>query len=205
MRPIPLRYLLLCLLAFQLVLPGCATVRAKRNMKRDLGRVLDQAVLLLGEKKVRVNGRPFRSDCSGFVTACYSVVDLALIDPTIAASSGTQLMFKTLRKRGRIVPTAQVRAGDLVFFHNTWDKNRNGLRDDPFTHVGMVERVVKDGRVHFVHYASGRVKRGVLTPSRPNLARDPETRDQLNSHIRRGGGHTLAGQLFHRFGRPLPP
>ena len=194
----------LLLLVGLLLLPGCATLGAKQKLRRDVDRVLEQATLLMGETKVSVDGVPFRSDCSGFVLACYSSIDRRLIDPTIPAKSGTELIFKTLKKQGRIVK-GKGKAGDLVFFHNTWDKNGNGLRDDRFTHIGLVESVDPDGRVHFAHYASGVVKKGILSPSRPNLSRDPETRAILNSHIRRRGGRTLAGQLFHRFGRPLSP
>lgn len=199
-----LRKLLILLLVLQWVLPGCATLRARQKLHNDLREVLDQAVLLMGETKVAVDGVPFRSDCSGFVTACYSSVGLTLVDPTVPAKSGTELIFKTLKKRGRIVASGRSKPGDLVFFHNTWDKNNNRLRDDRFTHIGLVERVEDDGRVHFVHYASGVVKRGVLSPHQPNRFRDSETGLMLNSHIRRGGGRTLTGQLFFRFGRPLP-
>ena len=196
---------LLFLLTGTLLLPGCATLKAKRKLRSDVQMVLDQAMDLMGESKVVVGRTPFRSDCSGFVTACYSKVDLLLVDPTVSAKSGTELIYKTLKKRGRIVGVHRAKAGDLAFFHNTWDKNGNRLRDDRFTHIGLVEKVEKDGRVQFVHFASGKVKRGYIAPSSPAQARSREDGRILNSHLRRGGGKTLAGQLLFRFGRPLPP
>jgi len=195
---------LLLLLATVWVLPGCATLRAKKKLQSDLRVVLDQAVDLMGESKVVIGRTPFRSDCSGFVTACYSRLGLALIDPSVSAKSGTELIYKSLKKRSRIVGINRARAGDLAFFHNTWDKNGNHIRDDRFTHIALVERVEEDGRVQIVHFVSGKVKRGYISPARPGQVRDKAGGRILNSHLRRGGGKTLTGQLLFRFGRPLP-
>jgi hypothetical protein len=196
---------LIGLLILTWILPGCATLKAKRKTQRDLQSVLDQATELMGERRIVVKRKPFRSDCSGFVTACYSRVDVTLVDPTVSAKSGTELIFKSLKKRGRIVGVHRAKPGDLAFFHNTWDKNGNRLRDDRFTHIALVEKVDGKGRVQIVHFVSGRVKRGYITPSSPGQARDSSTGRILNSHLRRGGGKTLTGQLLFRFGRPLPP
>ena len=195
---------LLFFLAWTLLLPGCATIRAKKKLRTELRTVLDQAIDLMGESKITVDRTPFRNDCSGFVTACYSSVDLTLIDPAVSAKSGTELIYRSLRKRNRIVGVHGAKAGDLAFFHNTWDKNGNGIRDDRFTHIALVERVDEDGRIEIVHFVSGKVKRGYMSPSRPSQARDKGLGRILNSHLRRGGGKTLTGQLLFRFGRPLP-
>ena len=56
--------------------------------------------------------------------------------------------------------------GDLIFWHDTYDRNRNGRADDPFTHVGVVEYVV-DGTVLFVHRGGKAVARGAMDPARP--------------------------------------
>jgi hypothetical protein len=199
-----MRLPLLLLLASALVLPGCATVRSKKKLRSEVRTVLDQAIDLMGESKIRIGRTPFRSDCSGFVTACYSRVGMALIDPAVSAKSGTELIFKSLKKRGRIVGVHGAKAGDLAFFHNTWDKNGNRIRDDRFTHIALVERVEGDGRVQIVHFVSGKVKRGYISPAKPGQARDKAGGRILNSHLRRGGGNTLTGQLLFRFGRPLP-
>ncbi len=165
-------------------------------------RVLDTALGLFGATRVVVKGKSFRADCSGFVTACWYAAPRELVTSGAAGRSGTEQIFNSLKARGRIVSAAAVRPGDLVFFHNTYDRNRNGARDDRFTHVALVEAVDADGTVHYAHYASGRVKRGILNPRRPDTARDPDSGKVWNSFLRRGGGKVLAGQLFHRFGRP---
>ena len=186
------------------MLPGCATVQKRKQARSDLSSVLARAGNLEGHKRVSVGGKKYRNDCTGFVTACYGRVPLDLIEPGTRGKSGTELMFRTLKSRGRIVPAGQAKPGDIVFFHNTWDKNGNGLRDDRFTHVALVVEVDSDGRLQVLHYASGKVKRGYIHPQRRGEARDKNSRRVLNSHIRRGRGRTLMGQLMFAVGRPLP-
>ncbi len=165
--------------------------------------MLDQAVRLLGQTSWRVNGRPYRADCSGFVTALYDGIDLAVADPGEQGLSGTHILFRSLAKRDRI-RGRDVRPGDLLFFHNTWDRNENRLRDDRFSHVALAESVADDGTVTLVHFASGVVKRDFMNLRHPNTARDPDSGRTWNSALRRGGGRVLTGQLFFKSGRPLP-
>ncbi len=200
------------LIALALLLVACPKQRAPATSggtlpsdavsDPEVRRVLDAALSLFGAAKVVVRGKRFRSDCSGFVTACWYAAPRELTDDRAAGRSGTEQIFDTVKRRGRVVPANAVRPGDLVFFHNTYDRNRNGARDDRFTHVALVESVDPDGTVHYAHYASGRVKRGVLNPRHPAVARDPDSGKVWNSFLRRGGGEVLAGQLFHRFARP---
>jgi hypothetical protein len=186
-----------------LLLPGCATTSSRRD-RAELRKVLDQGISMLGKSKVRVRRKPFRSDCSGFVTACFSTVGAELADPLTTGPSGTAVIYKTLKKRRRIHNRRRPKAGDLAFFHNTHDRNSNGLRDDRFTHVALVERVEEDGTVVLLHYVSGKVRRDRLNRFHRNIARDPVSNREWNSFLRRGGGKTLAAQLLFRFGRPLP-
>lgn len=193
---------LLLLLVF---VSGCVTAHAaRRKADRDLQRVLDQALMLLGETRVRVGDTPYRSDCSGFVSAVYDSANVALVDEGAGGRSGTEQIFRSLKARGRVHSNKRPNPGDLAFFHNTVDRNGNGVRDDRFTHVAMVEKVNADGTIHLVHFASGKVKRDVMNLFQPNQARDPETGRPTNGYMRRGGGKVLTGQLFFKFGRPLP-
>jgi len=183
---------------------GCATTRGAKKKEVDpLDQVLATAAQLVGETSVMVQGRSFRSDCSGFVCAAYHAINLDLIDPEARGRSGTELLYRTFQKEGRIQSGAALKRGDLLFFHNTWDRNGNKLRDDRFTHVGLDEAVERDGRATFLHFASGRVKRGVLNLRHPHVSRDPDSGVEWNSHLRRGAGKTLTGQLFFRSARPL--
>lgn len=198
-RPLPL--LLIALLALP-AMGGCAHLQRKRP-KDDVQQVLDRALMMMGAEKIRVGNRPYRADCSGFVSAVYEAEGVQLDKAGVSADSGTETIYRSLKAWGRLVPDRQVRPGDLAFFHNTWDRNGNKLRDDRFTHVALVERVGADGTIDLLHFASGKVKRDVMNLRHRRTARDPDTGDTLNSYLRRGGGKVLTGELFFRFGRPV--
>ena len=102
------------------------------------------------------------------------------------------------------------RPGDLVFWHDTYDRNRQRRAPTTrFTHVGIVEYVV-DGTVVFLHRgAHGRRAR------RDDAATGPGERDartalaSLNSPLRARtraaeGAPVLAGALFAGYGRIDP-
>src|SRR6266542_2553732 len=96
--------------------------------------------------------------------------------------------------------------GDLVFFDDTYDRNRNGRADDRLTHVGIVEYVV-DGTVVFVHRGGRAVALGALDPRRP--AEASADGRVLNSPLRAKGARAagvpvLAGALFAGYGRIDP-
>ena len=196
--------LLLFIVTAALLLPGCATTGSRRY-KTDLRKVLDQGISLLGQSKVRVGRKPFRSDCSGFVTACFSTVGAELIDPMVTGPSGSAMMYKTLKRQRRVHNRKRPLPGDLAFFHNTHDRNSNGLRDDHFTHVALVERIDGDGTIFLLHFLSGEIRRDRANRLHRNTARDPASGKVWNSYLRKGGGKTLTGQLLFRFARPLPP
>ncbi len=141
-------------------------------------------------------------DCSGFVIA---VLEKAGYEPRRAlpaeARHGTEALFLWLQRRNRIHHRKIPTVGDLVFFDNTYDRNRDGRPNDPLTHVGIVERVMPDGTVVFIH----KVKRGVLRYRmnllRPHSRRDPASGKPLNNYLRHGGGsRRLTAELFHAFG-----
>lgn len=159
----------------------------------------------------------FNADCSGFVQAVYEAEGVPLRRLSAAAApgerSGVAAIYRAVQRYGVVFGGggAWPEPGDLVFWHDTYDRNRDGTRGDRFTHVGIVERVER-GTVVFVHRGGRSVARGVMTPDRPAEATDGE-RD-LNSAIRssargrrgRPGGQEklLAGALFAGYARLDP-
>ena len=96
--------------------------------------------------------------------------------------------------------------GDLVFWHDTFDRNRNGRADDRLTHVGVVEYVV-DGTVVFLHRGGKAVARGAMDPRRPGeaSANGALVNSPLRARNRRlVGVPVLAGALFAGYGRIDP-
>lgn len=157
-------------------------------------------------------GQRFSNDCSGFVEAVYAAEGLLLRDLVRRVAPGERGgaagEWQAVRASGRTFDLREWPApGDLVFWDNTYDRNRNGRADDRLSHVGIVE-YVENGTVFFIHRGSRGVARGVMTPARPDEASDADGR-KLNSSLRSlahpaRGAPVLAGELFAGYGRIDP-
>jgi probable lipoprotein NlpC len=165
------------------------------------------AVGLIGRSRIEVEGRRYASDCSGFVRGVYAAQQVDLYDGLgeLDGGNGVGRIYTHVVEHGRIHYGPTVHPGDLVFFHNTWDFNRDGLPNDPLTHVGIVETVERDGTVIFVSWVSAGVDRYRMNLRHPGIHKTAEGR-VLNDHIRRKGSgdqetiRYLTGQLFAAFG-----
>jgi hypothetical protein len=204
-----------------LVLAGCAGGTAAGRGTPDLSlydlqaRLAARASSLLGEAgEFRVGGARFAPDCTGFVEAVYEAEGIPLRTLMRRAApgerTGVDAAWRAVSAYGSVLGRRDWPApGDLVFWHDTYDRNRNRRTDDRFTHVGIVERV-DGGTVHFIHRGGKGVARGVMTLARPHAAADGDRRP-LNSTLRarshpvRHGG--LAAELFAGFARAIrePP
>lgn len=181
----------------------CAMAKAVPRQK-DLA---NTAVRFVGKSRVVIDGRPYNPDCSGFVRGVYASqrVDLFGGLGELNEGNGVGRIYTHVVEHGRIHYGPAVHPGDLVFFHNTWDFNRDGLPNDPLTHVGVVEKVEPDGTVLFVSSLSGGIKRYRMNLQHPEIYKAPDGR-VLNNFLRRKqwgdvvGTRYLAGQLFAAFG-----
>jgi hypothetical protein len=135
-------------------------------------------------------GRPFAGDCSGFVLGAMGA---AGIRPALApARSRSESLFRATYTVSAPEP------GDLAFFHDTYDRNRDGRVNDPFTHVALVE-AVEDDVVVLLHRGVGGVERIRMDLGHPS---DPDTNDRVR--MPRGDdpptSKVLAGELFAGYG-----
>lgn len=140
----------------------------------------------------------FRGDCSGYVSA-------VLHGAGLEVSGGTRHIFAQAKKLGRVHHHKRPRPGDLVFFDNTWDSDKDGRWNDPLSHIGVVLSVDPDGTVTFAH---GGMPQG-RTTGRLNLFRPHDLKDHdgkaLNDQLRRPRGRDphraryLSGELFRGF------
>jgi hypothetical protein len=169
--------------------------------------VLAAARGLVGSSKVRLAGRTWPDDCTGFVEAVYARAGVSFRGAGVAGDNGVTAMYRYARSHGRVYTKGQPKPGDLVFFRETYDQNRDGRRNDGLTHVGVVDEIEGDGTVVVIH----RVKRGVvryrMNLAKPSLRRDPRTGEVLNDMLRAPGAGkmpVLTGQLFASYGSVLP-
>jgi len=195
---------------------GCVGTSASLREAMDLSdlqaRLAARGHGWLGQGKAPfvVGGERFNPDCSGFVEAVYAAEGIPLRRLAQQAAPGETSGVAALwaaagrygtRWRGGDWPAP----GDLVFFDDTWDRNRNGALDDPFTHLGLVEWVGEQGTVTFLHRAGAGVVRGHLTLERPTAMRAVDG-GELNAPLRvrvarDDRAPALAGELFVGFGR----
>lgn len=212
------------LLALSVLVAACAG--PGRTLQGDLAfvdlqaRLAARAAALEGHAGAfEVRGSRFNPDCSGFVEAVYEAEGvplrrlMAIAAPR--ASSGVEAAFHAMERFGTVSRDASWPApGDLVFFDDTYDRNGNGVPDDPLTHVGVVEWV-EDGTVVFMHRGGRAVARAAMTPGAPAVAASGERvlnsplRDKRAAASRAWRPDVLAGALFAAYGRldpaKLPP
>lgn len=135
-----------------------------------------------------------RRDCSGFVTHVYASAGRPLRVPAkhqVAPNVSAQL-HAWAKNEGVAFRDRRPEAGDLAFFRDTYGKIANRV-----THVGIVDRVERNGDVVVVHWMNGKVRRDKLSLAAP---RDPKR----NGYFRRkraAGEPVLSGELFVGFAR----
>jgi hypothetical protein len=142
--------------------------------------------------------RGFRDDCSGFVSAVFSQVGVPM-DGVVATIWDAAVDNDALHWE------ETPRVGDLVFFDNTWDRDRNGRWDDPLTHVAVVIDIEPDATVVFAHSGTraGRTV-GRMNLYEPHLHRDPDGTVR-NVYLRESDARDpstagyLAGELWVAF------
>ncbi len=159
-----------------------------------------RASLWVGLPSLKRVSHSVNDDCSGLANLAYRRRGLSLMpERTLPGENGVAAIYRKARSLDSL--HSKPRPGDLVFFRETYDRNRDGRRNDGLTHIGVVERVERDGTVTFVHRAGGGVKRSKLHLHQPALRRDAKGR-VLNDYLRRTEKTShprLAGELLAGF------
>ena len=164
------------------------------------------AQALLGKTHVVVHGKKYGDDCTSFVQALFDPLGVKLLTEAEPGDNGVTAMWRFASHHGRIFEGGRPLPGDLVFFKETYDLNRDGNANDGLTHIGLVEDVEADGTVLVIH----RVARGVVR-YRMNLANPTQLRGsdgrRLNDWLRTeapGSKPKLTSELFAGFATLLP-
>jgi len=170
----------------------------------DVGqRIAEAAKSVVGQTQVKAEGKYFRRDCSGTARGIYQLAGLDLgFEPSIARENDSKSLYRLMEKNGEIANEPKV--GDIVFFDNTYDVNRDGKENDPLSHVGVVESILEDGTILFVHYMGRSIIRSRMNLAFPAKQLHPETGERINHMLRRRGSKhkgSTAAQLFAGFGR----
>jgi hypothetical protein len=160
---------------------------------------------LLGRTVIIERGRRYPNECTGLVRAVYARhgVDLFAGADSSTGGNGVAAIWRFARHHGTL-HRDDPRPGDLVFFSETYDRNRDGRVNDGLTHVGIVERTLPDGTVYFIHRIAGRVVRYCMNLEYPQQRKDPIGRI-VNDWLRMGRPGRLAGELFSGYGTLAAP
>lgn len=133
--------------------------------------------------------------------ACNGLVLDILSDAGVEMKGRVDSLWQQSQTAGWVHHRKRPQAGDLVFWHKTYDRNRNGKVDDRFTHIGVVIRVDANKTVHMVHRGS----RGIRA-LKMNLYHPDDYRvngEIVNDYIAASGygkkNERLTGQLFAGF------
>ncbi len=169
--------------------------------------IVHTAAKLVGATSIQANGKRIGYDCAAVTRAIFlehgiDLYDSGAPDPK---ANGVRLIHHHISRHGKFHQGPAVQPGDLVFFDNTWDFNRDGFINDPLTHVGVVERQEPDGTVVFISRVAGAIERYRMNLALPHVHMTAEGR-VLNDYIRRKdiddppGTHYTTGELFAGFG-----
>jgi peptidoglycan DL-endopeptidase CwlO len=168
-------------------------------------RVAAAASKAVGRRSLVVGGVRYRMDCSGVARGIYASAGAPLGEVAVDAQGAvndTRMLFELVERRGSL-RRARPLPGDLVFFDDTYDQDGDGRRDDPLSHVGVVEGVDDDGTVRFVHKVAGGIVRYRMNLDRPHDRKDAATGKTLNHYLRRAEGGQPAkttAELFVAYG-----
>jgi hypothetical protein len=161
-----------------------------------------EAVATAARKHLKALPSGFRNDCSGFVMAAYAKAGHAL-------AGSTRSLWSLARDEGST--TRRPAPGDVAFFDDTYDRNRNGRRDDPLTHVAVVLSIDPDGTITMAHGGTSKGRTLLhMNLEHPGERLGPDGQvwnDWLRARHKGESDRAprLAGQLFRGFARFRPP
>lgn len=133
-------------------------IRPQRNDERYTpiqNAITEGAHKLLGARdKISVNGERFNADCSGTMLAIFYAAGLDLRPGFNRAkgNTGVQRLYSLMESAGLLDDTDTPQPGSLVFWDDTYDRNGDGKKNDPLSHVGLVVSADREGNLTYVHY-----------------------------------------------------
>lgn len=165
--------------------------------------IASRATRWVGFRSLHKVTRKVPDDCSGLVRLAYERAGVPVLSGAgQRGENAVSIIWRHASRMGALHRGVPV-PGDLVFFRETYDRNRDRRRNDGLTHIGIVERVDADGTVTFIHRGGQGVLRGRLNVQHPQRRADDDGR-VLNDYIRHvdpkvAHAPRLAGELWSGF------
>jgi probable lipoprotein NlpC len=146
-----------------------------------------------------VGNMNFNSDCIGFVRYVYYKAGFDLVKAFGNGRGGVSALYDGLYKRKFTYAAQTASPGDLIFFDNTYDINKDGLWNDPLSHIGIVAGIGKHNTIYYIHFASGGVDEDKLNLYYPNTHAFKQKDGNefiINSYLRRNRGEGFEKKMY---------
>lgn len=163
----------------------------------------------IGLKSVPTIGEHrFTHDCIGFVQYVYYKAGLDLKKAYGNGINGVEALYNGLSQYQFVYESKVALPGDLIFFDNTYDKNKNQAWDDPLSHIGIVEKIEKHGTISYIHFSNEGVTRYKINLYYPNTYAFRQKNGKLlviNSYLRKNNSegypknHYISSFFFRSF------
>jgi hypothetical protein len=168
-------------------------------------RITARAVQLIGTRNLRAVDSSVPDDCTGLVRLAYEKAGIELMaGGGLRGDNGVMHIYRRARALGA-VRRDRPRPGDIAFFRETYDRNRDGRRNDGLTHVAIVEKVEPDGQLILVHRGSKGVARTRMNLKHPTVHRQKRGGTLVNDYLRAASRQQrayLTAELFTGFASP---
>ena len=144
-------------------------------------------------------------DCSGFITVLNKENGQIYwknsdFEKEFKKRRKSQAIYDYYKKRNLIF-FHNPKIGDLIFFQNTLQSNKNKINGE-VTHIGVVREIYKDGRIRYVHNSRGKNINSYIHLSKRNIHK--EGKKEINSYIvscKKDKVSCLSSNRFIGFGR----
>ena len=140
----------------------------------------------------------YRNDCSGFVLAAVNRTGRSL-------SGNTASLWADMREDGNTHSRKEPNIGDIAFFDNTCDRNRDGRNNHQLTHIGVVLDVDDAGTITIAHAGTSAGRAELVFNLHHPAEHKADDGSVLNDFLRRRrssdrpGTPHLAGEMWRGF------
>lgn len=103
--------------------------------------------------------------------------------PPEGARSSITSFFKWCKKSGKVSFGKKLTPGQVIFFHNTSDANKDGRNNDWYTHIAVVKSVESTGTAYLSAKHGKKLQTFTMSLKYPDMA-STESGNPLNSELR---------------------
>ncbi len=151
---------------------------------------------------------------TGFVKMVYLKEDIDITNPREKKDSDGKwltiagLMHQYFKENGKLFKNGNPKKGDIIFFDNTYDRNKNNKADDILTTVGIVIDVDKEETINFYYYTKNSIviNQMNLKNQKVEFLTEKNVKKSLNTKMfwrnkqQKDSFPELSGELFNSFG-----